>query len=138
MTEKTREERIKEHVFAALRRSSYKWLPRSEVLRAARVERGKYRCAVCNKIYPKKEIYLDHVQAVIDPGDGFRDWETLIERMFPDHDGWQVLCKADHDTKSDIENTCRREVRRAINLMNKKLKEYYDKKGKIEVTEEDQ
>lgn len=131
-SEKTRDERIKEHVFQALRRSSYKWAPRAEVLRAARVERGKYRCAVCGEIYQKKEIYLDHVKPVIDPGDGFRGWNTLIDRMFPEHAGWQVLCKTDHDTKTDIENECRREVRRAINLMKKKLKTYYEKKGKME------
>lgn len=92
----------------AIRRISYRYPARYTAKVNARVERGKYKCAVCGGIFPNKEVQLDHVEPVINPMTGFVDWNDYINRLFVDVDGWQVLCLADHKSKSIAENVKRR------------------------------
>lgn len=100
--------KFKAFIIAGLRRMTYKWKPRYTVMNAAKIERGRYKCAICTKVHPRKEIALDHIQPVIDPMVGFVDWNTLIPRMFAEEEGWQVLCKPCHKAKSLHENKFRK------------------------------
>lgn len=95
-----------------LRRASYMWPPMKEVMTKARVERGKYECAKCKGIFGPKEVQRDHIIPVDDPHTGFVDWNTYVERLFCGVEGLQCLCKPCHDTKSQMENVVRRDVKR--------------------------
>jgi len=91
-----------------LRRLSYQWSPRKEAIKKARVDRGKYRCAICQgEMFGPKDIQLDHIQPVIDPHNGFENWDTYINRLFCEEDGFQVCCKTCHKYKSMMENQIR-------------------------------
>lgn len=95
-----------------LRRLSYKWPPRNEALRKARIERGKYTCAKCKKIYGNKDISLDHIEPVIDPKRGWQNFDVYIERLFCSAEGFQVLCHKCHDLKTAKEKQIRKEYKR--------------------------
>jgi 5-methylcytosine-specific restriction endonuclease McrA len=115
MTTKKKQE-IKGFVLGALRRASYRWMPRYETLRAARLERGLYLCQMpdCGQIVKKAGIQMDHVDPVV-PIEGFGekgwDWDVIVNRMFPPLSGWMALCKDCHSEKTKLENERRKEVR---------------------------
>lgn len=87
-----------------LRRISYRYGPRYRVKKAASKGRGQYECAGCGEIYGPREIQLDHVEPVIEVRTGFKDWNTFIDRLFADEEGYQVLCKTCHAMKTVEEN----------------------------------
>jgi 5-methylcytosine-specific restriction endonuclease McrA len=107
----TRKQKIK-WVIQKLRRISVQYPTRSAAKTAARLERGVYICAHCSELFRPKEIHVDHIDPVIEPSVGFVDWNTYIDRLFPKLSGFQVLCKACHKIKSDIEDEIRNEFRR--------------------------
>lgn len=91
---------------------SRKWGPINDVKKEARIDRGKYRCAACNKaVGPTKvikgkrvkNIFVDHIDPVVDPKEGFTDWNTYVDRLFCEQDNLQLLCKSCHDKKSERE-----------------------------------
>jgi 5-methylcytosine-specific restriction endonuclease McrA len=96
----------------ALRRASYKYPPRYTAETLARVERGKYRCNICKEVFRKKDTETDHIVPVVDPEKGKTDWNDYVERMFPDIEGFQKLCRDCHVIKSESENVIRREKRK--------------------------
>lgn len=115
MTEKTRcngnwtEARFKSFITSILRSGSRKWAPKSTVKKKAWVKRGRYKCASCNKtvgvtkvINGKRvqNVFVDHIEPVVDPSVGFTSWDDYINRLFCEEDNLQVLCKACHDKKS--------------------------------------
>lgn len=93
-----------------LRRFSYRYPVRKQVLKDARVARGKYVCVQCGPsiLHGPRDIQVDHVVPVIDPATGFVDWNTYIDRLFPKAEHLQVLCKAHHKEKTAEENSRRR------------------------------
>jgi 5-methylcytosine-specific restriction endonuclease McrA len=98
-----------------LRLASYKYLPRNNVKTAARVSRGRYKCAACGEVFKSGEVQLDHIVPVVDPIDGFprlpngeADWNTYIARLFVPESGWQVICRPCHTVKTNTENMVRR------------------------------
>ena len=95
-----------------LRRLSYQWPPRKEAIKRARLERGIYKCAICEGKFGPKEIQLDHKIPVVDEEVGFVDWNTYIERLFCDVDNFQVLCKPCHETKTFFEQEIRKQVKK--------------------------
>lgn len=95
-------------IINGLRRLSYKWPPRWTIKQDARVERGKYLCNGCKQIVKAKEVEVDHIEPVIEVT-GFVDWNTYIERLLCEKEGYQILCKACHLSKSLSENLKRRE-----------------------------
>jgi len=101
-----------------LRRASFRWPPRGMALKAARVDRGLYKCAICNNIYNNREVRVDHVDPVVpvqpmskESGDRV-DVVGYVLRMFPEVTGFQVLCSNCHDTKTKRENDARRQNRK--------------------------
>ena len=51
---------------------------------------------------------VDHIRPVIDPGDGFMGWDEVIERMFCEISGFQILCHSCHAAKTKDERELRR------------------------------
>lgn len=45
-------------------------------------------------------VFVDHIEPIVDPKTGFTTWEDYIERMFCETDGLQLLCGECHDKKS--------------------------------------
>ena len=107
------ESRFKAFIKSALRNASMKWGPRNLALKKARKSRGFYLCNSCKEVVPNsikgedkkriKNVYVDHIHPVIDPQVGFISWDNVIERMFCESDGFQVLCKTCHDEKTKEE-----------------------------------
>lgn len=94
---------LKKFLIPILRRGSYKWPPRTEALKKARVSYGKYQCNKCKEVFRKKDIAVDHVRPVV-ASSGFRDWDTYIQRLYCKASGFQILCKPCHDEKTKKEN----------------------------------
>jgi 5-methylcytosine-specific restriction endonuclease McrA len=90
-----------------LRRGSFHWKARNNALKLARVDRGKYQCAMCKELFGPKEVQLDHIHPVIDPQKGFTTWDDYIERLYPYEEGWQCVCTTCHDYKTFTEDQMR-------------------------------
>ena len=96
-----------------IRRASYRWPPRGEAEKAARVARGLYKCAHCENTFKRSEVELDHIEPVVPIKEswimenGDPDWNLYIKRCFPDVDGYQMLCKTCHSAKTTNEDTMR-------------------------------
>ena len=43
---------------------------------------------------------VDHINPVVSPKDGFKDWDTFINNLFCGADNLQALCKACHKAKT--------------------------------------
>jgi hypothetical protein len=99
--------KLKPWLVAQLRRVHQKWGPKSEVFKAARVARGRYKCNMCEETVHYSEIRIDHIEPVVSL-DGFRNWDEYIDRMFCDASGYQALCNTCHDEKTLKENKQRR------------------------------
>ena len=106
------EARYRGFVKSGLRSLSMKWPPKNEVKKAARFARGIYICNECKEQVPNStkadgkrtnNVFVDHIDPVIDPHTGFTSWDDVIERMFCETSGLQVLCKACHDAKTKEE-----------------------------------
>lgn len=106
--QKPKRPNLKRFLISILRRATYRWPPRSEALKEGRKERNTYQCAMCNDMFKNNEIVLDHVKPVVDPKTGFTTWDEYIDRMFPEKQGFQVLCSGCHDIKTELEDEMRK------------------------------
>lgn len=102
-----------------------RWPPLNQARAAARIERGLYKCAGCGEVVPTsivttlkngkvkrvKNVLVDHIIPIV-PTTGFDSWDNVIDRLFCDVDGFQVLCKACHDAKTLEETGERKSSRR--------------------------
>ena len=104
-----------------LRGATRKWAPIQEVKKAARVERGKYKCAGCGQVVPPtikngrkrvQNVFVDHINPIVDPEVGFEGFDVFIDRMFCEMDNLQLLCGECHDVKSMKEREIAAETRR--------------------------
>ena len=110
--------RMHSFIKGGLRQISYRWPPKHQVKKEAWVKRGVYRCAGYKKRwhhvplsiqqskYNKKKsnnVFVDHIDPVIDPKKGFVSWDETISRMFCEKEGLQVLCKDCHKRKTKDE-----------------------------------
>ena len=71
-----------------------------------------FKCAECGDDFTDKFMQVDHIETVT-PITGFVSWDDIIERMFIEKDGLQLLCKTCHSVKSKAENALRREHKKA-------------------------
>ena len=94
-----------------LRQASRKWAPINDCLKKARIKKGWYKCEGCGAEVPTtireegsrtrvKNVFVDHIEPIIDPEVGFTTWDDCIERMFCELDNLQLLCKTCHDEKT--------------------------------------
>lgn len=61
-----------------------------------------YKCKLCKTPHPATGIEVDHITPVVG-AEGFTTWDSYIERMFCDKEGFQVLCKPCHQIKTQQE-----------------------------------
>lgn len=110
-------------VKAKLRRASIFWPGKSQALQRVKVDRGQYRCEMCEGIFKAKELEADHKFPVI-PLDGkiMRDedrkrlnFNIYIDRLFIGPEGYNIYCKACHFSKTSAEQ---------------QMREFYKKEGK--------
>lgn len=112
---------LKRFLIPKLRSASYRWSERSKAIKMARVERGRYSCAMCgNRELKNGEFVMDHTNPVI-PYEGWDgvNWTQYIERMFVKAEHFQALCKPCHELKTDTETQIRkmyREKKKKLNL----------------------
>lgn len=116
------ESRFQSFIKSALRSASQRWGPKFSALQDAFVDKrvnqktgriGKhYECASCRNIFPSSQVQVDHIEPVI-PVSGFTSWDDAVERMFPEKEGFQVLCLDCHKIKTKTENEARRNYARA-------------------------
>jgi len=102
-------------VLATLRRASYRWYARQQALLVAKTGRvGRKFTYMCNKCLDKgfirKEIQIDHILPIV-PLTGWDSWDKLIERLFCEAKGLQILCRPCHKIKTQKEEKTRREFR---------------------------
>lgn len=110
--------KLKTKITAALRKLSYQWEVRKKVMDKAKTRTlmgnfkngnpkyvNLYKCNSCHKQFKSTEVQVDHVEPVIDPSIGFRDWNTYIDRLFCAVSNLQVLCKRCHNIKTKQENS---------------------------------
>lgn len=107
---------LKKFLIPVLRRATYRWQARSEALKDSRKDRNQYECASCKELFKNNEVALDHILPVVDPKLGFTNWDDYIDRMFPEKEGFQVLCSSCHDIKTELED----EMRKHFNKERKK------------------
>lgn len=119
-----------------LRRGSFHWKARNEAFKLARVERGKYKCAMCEEIFGPKEINMDHIHPVVDPRVGFQGWDSYIERLFPYEEGWQAICHACHDSKTRLEDALREHYKTVAEELPDLTKKKGRKKKEKEIPDE--
>lgn len=106
---------LKAFLIQNLRRISYKWHQRSQAVKSARVDRGKYKCAKCGKICGTGEFAVDHINPVVDPVEGFTTWDNYIARMFVKAEQYQILCKRPcHSDKTREEKEIRRKSKNHV------------------------
>jgi 5-methylcytosine-specific restriction endonuclease McrA len=115
------EARFRSFIFSMLRQGTRRWAPISSTLQKAREDRGLYRCEDCKEIVPPtvkdgrkrvKNIFVDHIEPIVDPETGFVSWDEYIERMFCEEDNLQLLCKNCHDKKTADERAASVEARK--------------------------
>jgi len=117
------EARFRSFIFSLLRQGTRRWAPKSDVKKEGKVSRGIYECASCKQHVPvtvptiTKEgkrkrvnnVFVDHIEPIVDPAVGFTTWDEYIERMFCEKDNLQLLCKECHDIKSKEETKIKKE-----------------------------
>ena len=105
--------RFRSFITSLLRSGMRRFPNKTEALSKAKTTRKKnkktnrlaqhYRCASCRKEFPLSDVQVDHIKPVVDPKDGFIDWEVYVQRMFCTTENLQVICKPCHKIKSDKE-----------------------------------
>lgn len=116
------EARFRTFIKSGLRHLSMRWPPKIEAKKAARTERGKYRCTGYKRrshVVPvslpptpgtsrrRNNVFVDHIIPVIDVETGFITWDEAIDRMFCEKDNLQVLCAECHQHKTKDEKESR-------------------------------
>lgn len=94
---------------SALRAAFNKYPPKYEVIRQAKRDKKdggrqkfEYECSSCGKMFPQKEIQVDHV---IPAGSlkSFDDLPEFCRKLFCGVDDMQILCKPCHKVKTQEE-----------------------------------
>lgn len=102
-----REWNLKRLIVQALRKIFFYSPMRAGALTKAKRTLG-YQCAKCKKLFDK--VMVDHIKPVINPSDGFEDWNTFIKNLFCGLSNLQCLCKGCHDAKTKEERKKRKVV----------------------------
>lgn len=111
---------FKSWIKSLLRKGSTRWAPAQTCLKEAEVGRkinqasGRlamhYRCAHCHGSFARKQVSIDHIDPVV-PVDGpWPGWDVIVERMYPEKEGFQVLCDGCHANKTEAEREARKHV----------------------------
>lgn len=107
MADQSYDAKLKRFLIPLLRRKSLHWTGRQDAKRAARIERGFYRCQACLQIFGPKEIEMDHTRPVINVKTSWTNWDDYIHSLYCDQSNFAVLCKVCHLSKTQTENSLR-------------------------------
>ena len=109
--------RFNSFVKGALRAASQRWPPKYSVLSKAFTTRKEnkatgrlakhFRCSKCKEEFPQKEVEVNHIVPVV-PLSGFDSWDKVIERLFCEEDGLEVVCRVCHKEITKEEGIKRR------------------------------
>ena len=112
------EGRLKSFITSTLRGGFRRYPPKYEVLKEALVGKkvnsltGRtamhYQCNICKQHFPAKNIQIDHIEAIVNPEEGFVSWDKFISRLFCGKDNLQAVCIPCHKIKSKQENERRK------------------------------
>jgi hypothetical protein len=102
---------VKSFIINTLRRASYRWKPRGECQKNARISRGLYQCSKCKALVKNKQFVIDHIKPVIDIEHGFQTWDIFINNLFCDVSNFQLLCKPCSEAKTKVEVELRKYYR---------------------------
>lgn len=69
-----------------------------------------FKCTMCETEMKQKDVAVDHLDPVVEL-DGFRDWNTYIDRLFCDPSNLRLLCKPCHRLKTAEERKERAAIR---------------------------
>jgi len=93
-----------------------RWPQKYECIRKACVGEGinpstgrkckLHLCPQCGGTFPQNQMQADHVVPVVGP-EGFVDWNTYIERLFCEADGFSAICKDCHKRITEHERKLR-------------------------------
>ncbi len=117
----------------ALRRVSWHYAPKNERKKRQKRDKALFECELCHTYvyegksvkhftdlktkYPNKtiiqsKIQCDHIKPVVPIIKNWEwDWDTYIDNMFCDIDGYQAICVGCHSHKSKSENEERKKLR---------------------------
>lgn len=100
---------LKRWLIHKLRRLSLQWPPRYEAIVAARYDRGKYFCKLCNKRDLKaKDLQVDHIIEVVDIYKPNTTLLQYINGLFCEASNLQAICVDCHKLKSAASGEIRR------------------------------
>ena len=99
--------RMMSFIRSMLRQGTMRWAPRNTALQqgrrpnqsANRRLKWEYQCGDCNRWHPRKGIEIDHII----PAGSLRQFDDLpgfVERLYCEADGFRLLCKSCHHTKT--------------------------------------
>lgn len=116
------EARWRSYIVSSLRTASLRWGPRIDRLKSAACGKALnpatgrlrtiYRCEDCRGEFARDEVKIDHIEPAVDPDKGWQSWDEYITRMFPEVEGFQILCEICHKEKTKKENEQRKENRK--------------------------
>jgi 5-methylcytosine-specific restriction endonuclease McrA len=109
---------LKTWLIPKLRRLSYQWPQRRQTIVKARVSRGLYKCAECerqgkSRLWGPKDISVDHKIPMVQVS-GWDSWDEVLARLFCNSDSLQVLCHPCHDEKTAKENEQRKILKKKL------------------------
>jgi 5-methylcytosine-specific restriction endonuclease McrA len=70
-----------------------------------------HECTECHGLFVAKDVTVDHIVPVVPLG-GHDSWDEVIERLFCELDGLQVLCQPCHKVKTAEENATRKQLKK--------------------------
>ena len=107
------EGRLRSFIISTIRSGMRRYPPKYQALNDAKVGKrvnpksGRsaefFRCNECDGDFVRKDVEVDHTYPVVDPEEGFKDWDTYINRMFCSAENLQVLCRSCHLQKTKEE-----------------------------------
>src|SRR5690242_21862693 len=90
---------LREWLIWQIRRLSYRWPARGQAFANARCTEKEFRanpgvdprkvsarirmffeCAICGRVFPRREVSADHIEPVVDPRKGWEGWDRSEER----------------------------------------------------------
>ena len=112
------EARKKAFIISVLRSGSRRWPPKYSTLNAAKTEKRiniksnrlaqHYQCNLCGLEFTNKDMEVDHIVPIINPKEGFIDWNTFVNNLFCDSDNLQAICKSCHSIKTKKEKASKK------------------------------
>lgn len=113
------EARYTSFVKSTLRSGSQRWPPKYTVLADAftgskiNPKSGRlakhYQCARCLQDFVAKDVQVNHKTPVV-PVSGFDSWDGVVERMFCEKEGLEVVCIPCHKVITKQENEERKDA----------------------------